>query len=139
MTNEKHNIDMANLPMHRYITMLHLIAAKKSNFIEIRDLLCIKMEKGFPIAYLAKNVLGGIINVIEDISKEWDEDIPLPNAFVFDRHADFTSHICEFVFGDRDNQPDKQDADDYFERVISYPRWEAVLEVFRTLAFEKNS
>ena len=136
MTNETHNIDMDNLPMHRYITMLHLIAVKKSNFIEIRDLLCIKMEKGFPIAYLAKNVLGGIIDVIEGISKEWDEDIPLPNAFVFDRYGKFTSHICEYVFDDRDNQPDKQDADDYFERVISYPRWEDVLEVFRNLAFE---
>ena len=136
MTDKTHNIDMDNLPMHRYITMLHLIAVKKSNFIELRDLLCIKMESGFPIAYLAKSLLGGIIEVIEDISKKWDEDIPIPNAFVFDRNGEFTSHICEYVFNDRDNQPDEQAADDYFERVISYPRWEDVLEVFRNLAFE---
>lgn len=135
MTNETHNIDMDNLPMHSYVTMLHLIAVKKSNFIELRDLLCIKMEAGFPIAYL-RNMLGGIIKVIEDISAEWDENIPLPNAFVFDRHGKYTSHICEYVFGDRENQPDAQVADDYFERVISYPRWEDVLEVFRHLAFE---
>ena len=136
MTNKTHNIDMANLPMHRYVTMLHLIAVKKSNFIELRDLLCIKMKKGFPSYYLSKNVLGGIIKVIEDISNEWDEDIPIPNAFVFDRHGEFTSHICEYVFNDRDNQPDEQVADNYFERVVSYPRWEDVLEVFRNLAFE---
>lgn len=82
MTNETHNIDMANLPMHMYVTMLHLIAVKKSNFIELRDLLCIKMKKGFPSNYLS-TLLGKIIELIEHISKEWDEDIPLPNAFVF--------------------------------------------------------
>ena len=118
--------------------MLHLIAVKKSNFFELRDLVCIKMEKGFPGAYLSTHVLGGIIEVIEGISNsnEWKEDIPIPNAFVFDRYGKFTSHICKYVFNDRDNQPDEQVADEYFERVLSYPRWEDVLEVFRNLAFD---
>ena len=138
MTNETHNIDMANLPMHRYVTMLHLIAVKKSDFFELRDLLCIKMERGFPGTYLSTHVLGGIIKVIEGISKEWDEDIPLPNAFVFDRYGEFTSYICKYVFDDKNHQPDEQVADEYFERVLSYPRWDEVLQVFRKKAFEAS-
>lgn len=133
--NETNNIDPENLPIHRYVTMLHLISVKKSNFIEIRDLLCIKMEKGFPSVYISKQVLGGIIKIIEGI--DWDKDIPLPNVFVFDRDGKFTSFICEYVFGDRDNQPDEQEANDYFQRVTSYPRWDDVLEEFRKLAFKQ--
>ena len=118
--------------------MLHLISVKKSNFKEIRDLLCIKMEKGFPSSYISKQVLGklgGIVKIIEGIG--WDKDIPLPNAFVFDKNGKFTSFICEYVFGDKDNQPSEEDAKAYFQRVISYPRWDDVLEEFRELAFKQ--
>ena len=95
MSDTTNNIDVENIKMHAYIVMLHLISQKHSTFIDIRDLLCLKMERGFPQVYISKMVLGSIFQKIGELEDEWQEEIPRINAFVFKDNGTCSSYICE--------------------------------------------
>ena len=82
----------------------------------------------------AQYTVAHINNRLKALRDEWGEDIPIMNAFAFDRHGNCTSYICETVFG-TEAQPSPQDVVKYAQAIASYDKWDKVLEVFREEAF----
>ena len=66
-----------------------------------------------------------------------EEDIPLINAFVFDRFGKCSSYVCENIFGcDEGQQPSPRQIVEHAKKIATYPNWNKVLEVFRNEAFQ---
>ena len=68
-----------------------------------------------------------------ELSKEWNENIPCINAFIFDRNGMCTDYICKEVFrtAGEQEQPTPMQIAEYAKAIHSYPKWDKVLEVFR--------
>ena len=103
--------------------------------MSVKDLLCVKVKSGFPQAYI-KSVLANIVQTIKEIAGEWQEDIPLINAFVFKKGGKCSSFIRKKVFGDKSKHSTQQQISEHAARIAAYPKWDEVLEVFRKKAFE---
>ena len=119
--------------MEAYIVLLHLVSQGWATFTDIRDLVGWDIWKQSE----AQRIVAHINKKLPALSKEWGEEIPHINAFVFNRFGKCTSYICENVFDcDDEKQPSPLQIAEYAKKIASYENWDKVLEVFRDEAFQ---
>ena len=95
-------------------------------FVEMRNLLGISHD-GFWYA----DLLEYIVNGIENLKKEWGEDIPPITALVFKTDSTATEWVCETLTGNTETQPTSQQIEKLKADVAAYDKWDKVLEYFR--------
>ena len=118
--------------MEAYIVLLHLVSQGWATFTDIRDLLGWKIFK----MGVAFNIVAHINEKLPALSKEWGEEIPHINAFVFNKDGGCSGYICANIFGcDDGEQPSPLQIAEYAKKIATYPNWDKVLEVFRDEAF----
>ncbi len=124
MSDTTNNIYVENIKRHAYIVMLHLVSQRHSTFKDIRDLLCLKMEHGFPSWDISRMVLSSIFRKIGEPEDEWQEEIPRINTFVFKDNGKRSSCIYEKVFGieNKDLQPTSEQIGEYAARIAVYSK-----------------
>jgi hypothetical protein len=86
---------------------------------------------------MAIQIVDHINTKLPDLSKEWGEDIPQMNAFMFlTDSGECSDYTCENVFGCKEGeQPSARQIAQYAKRIADYPNWDKVLAVFREDAF----
>lgn len=116
--------------MKAYIVLLHLLSQKWMNLGDMIKLFGWKhYQRGD-----AQETVGHVNNKIKGLSEEWGEDIPHINAFAFKNNGDCTAYICENIF-ETQEWPTPQQIAKYAYRIVSYDKWDKVVEVFREAAF----
>ena len=121
--------------MNAYVIMLHLRFQGWTNFAEIRKLLGWEHFK----QAVAIHSVGHINATIDRLRKEWKEDIPKINAFVFTSETECTSYICKNVFGlSGKKQPSPKEIAAHAAAIAAYPNWDEIVEVLRREAFEAS-
>ena len=119
--------------MEAYIVLLHLVSQGWATFGDFTNLLSWDVWKQSE----ARRIVAHINSKLPALSEEWEEDIPLINAFVFDRFGKCSSYICENIFDcDEGKQPSPRQITEYAKKIATYPNWDKVLEVFRNEAFQ---
>ena len=119
--------------MEAYIVLLHLVSQGCAKFSDIRDVL----GWGIYEAAHAQHIVAYINEKLPALSKEWGEDIPHINAFMFRADGNCTSYICKNIFGcDAGEQPSPRQIAEYAKKIATYENWDKVLEVFRNEAFQ---
>ena len=124
--------------MEAYIVLLHLVSQGYASFADIMHLL------GWKRYYqaVAQRIVDHINRKLPALSKEWGEDIPQINAFVFITGSGKCSdYICKYVFGyeEKGAQPSARQIAEYAKKIATYPNWDKVLEVFREEAFKSTT
>ena len=123
----------ATTKMHAYVIMLHLRSKGWTNFAEIWKLLSWDGPKNH---YVSNSCLAYIDTTIRTLQKEWNEDIPRINAFVFTGKTECTDSICKNIFGNKDgSQPSEKQIAEYAAKIAAYPKWDQVIEFLRNEAF----
>ena len=122
----------SDLKMDAYIVMLHLVSQGWTNFTEINKLFS---WSHFKMGHTYR-IVGHINRTIKRLRKEWNEDIPIFNAFIFSREKYCTSYIIKNVFGKEDGeQPSPKEIAEYAAAIAAYDKWDKVIEVLRQEAF----
>ena len=119
--------------MEAYIVLLHLVSQGWAKFSDMRDLLGWESYRQGH----GQNVIAYINNRLPKLSKEWGEEIPHINAFMFRRDGKCSDYIRENVFGcGEGEQPSPRQIAAYAKKIATYPNWDKVLAVFREEAFQ---
>ena len=120
--------------MEAYIVLLHLVSQGWASFSDIRDLLG---WEGYRQGH-GQSIIAYINNRLPELSKEWGEEIPHINAFMFITGSGKCSdYIRENIFGcDEGQQPSPRQIAEHAKKIATYPNWDKVLEVFRNEAFQ---
>ena len=116
-----------------YVVMLHLVHQKSSTFPELAKLLDIHIGHN-----LSENILGYIVQKIEQLEKDWGESIPQINVLVFkdpksvpkDR-GKVSGWACEHLTGNEDTQPTLKQISELTASVATYDKWDKVLAAFK--------
>lgn len=123
--------------MEAYIVLLHLVSQGWAKFSDIRDLLgWERYRQGH-----GQSIIAYINERLPELSKEWGEEVPHINAFMFlTDSGECSYYICQNVFGREDGQqPSPRQVVKYAQKIASYPNWDKVLEAFREEAFQGRS
>ena len=120
--------------MEAYIVLLHLVSQGWANFADIMHLLGWDFYK---MAH-ATRIVAHINERLPELSKEWGEEIPHINAFMFiTGSGECSDYIRNNVFDcDEGEQPSPRQIAEYAKKIAAYPNWDKVLEVFREEAFQ---
>ena len=132
MKNTNHLISRNN-PVEAYNVMLHLVSHGSGQFTDIRVL------SGWDQWKMAEaiRVMAHIDGRLSELSKEWGEDIPQINVFMFRGDGTCTPYVCEEIFKlPEGEQPTARQIAEYAKAIYTYPKWDQVLEVFRQEALE---
>ena len=122
--------------MEAYIVMLHLVSQKAAQFTDFRDLLSWDEFDGDEALQILKHINQRLLA----LSKEWDEEIPRINAFVFKEKGTCPAWVGQYIFGtEKGKQPTPRQIADYANRIHSYEKWDKVLDVFRREAFGETT
>ena len=119
--------------MEAYIVLLHLVSQGWAKFSDIRDLLgWERYRQGH-----GQSIIAYINERLPELSKEWGEEVPHINAFMFlTDSGECTSYICDKIFGcDEGEQPTPRQIAEYAKKIATYENWDKVLEAFRKDAF----
>ena len=118
--------------MEAYIVLLHLVSQGWAMFSDIRHLVgwdvWKRSEAGRIMAHINRKILA--------LSRDWDEDIPCINAFMFEDPGKCSEYVCPEIFGcDYKTQPTPRQIAEHAKKIATYENWDKVLEAFRKDAF----
>ena len=130
MENVTKKYSKKDAPTYAYTVLSHLVSHGDMKFVEIRDMLGISHDGRW-----YGNLLAYIVKGIENLKKEWNENIPPITALVFDNHENSSEWACERLTGNRETQPTPEQIEKVREDIAAYDKWDKVLEAFRKDAF----
>ena len=126
MENATKKYSQEDAPTYAYTVLSHLVSHDDMKFVEMRDMLGISHNGRW-----YGKLLGYIVKGIEDLEKEWNENIPPITALVFDNRENSSKWVCKRLTGNSETQPTPEQIEKVREDVAAYDKWDKVLEYFK--------